>query len=47
MPFDVSIFPDNRAEGDETINLMANTPSNFANVNPDSATLFIEDDDRK
>ena len=47
MPFNVPIIPDNLVEGDETVNLMANTPSNFANVNPDSATLVIRDDDRK
>ena len=47
MIFNVAISPDDLAEGDETLNLMANTPSNFANVNPDSATLIIVDDDRK
>ena len=47
MTFNVPIIPDNLAEGDETVNLVANSPSNFANVNPDSAILVIEDDDRK
>ena len=47
MPFNVQILPDSLVEGDETVNLMANSPSNFATVNPDSATLVIDDDDRK
>ena len=47
MPFDVTIISDSIVEGDETVNLMANSPSNFAVVNPDSATLVIVDDDRK
>ena len=45
MPFDVTIFSDTLVEGDETVNLMANSPSNFADVDPDSATLVIVDDD--
>ena len=45
MPFDVTIFSDTLVEGDETVNLMANSPSNFAVVDPDSATLVIVDDD--
>ena len=47
MPFSVPINNDVLVEGDETVNLMANSPSNFADVNPDSATLVIDDDDRK
>ena len=47
MPFNVQINPDNLVEGDETVSLMANSPSNFADVNPDSATLIIDDDDCK
>ena len=47
IPFNVQILLDELVEGDETINLMANSPSNFASVNPDSATLVIDDDDRK
>jgi hypothetical protein len=45
MPFSVPITNDVLVEGDETVNLMANSPSNFAVVNPDSATLVIDDDD--
>ena len=47
MPFNIQIFPDVLVEGDETVNLMANSPSNFAIVDPDSATLVIDDDDCK
>ena len=47
IPFNVQIIPDVLVEGDETVNLAANSPSNFANVNPDTATLVIDDDDRK
>ena len=47
MPFNVQIFPDILVEGDETVNLMANSPSDFATVDPDSATLVIDDDDCK
>ena len=47
IPFNVQIIPDVLVEGDETVNLMANSPSNFALVDPDSATLVIDDDDCK
>ena len=45
MSFNIPINNDVLVEGDETVNLMANSQSNFANVNPDSATLVIDDDD--
>ena len=45
MSFDVPIIDDALVEGDETVNLMANSPSNFANVDPDSAILVIDDND--
>ena len=47
IPFNVQIVPDELVEGAETINLMANSPSNFATVDPDSAVISITDDDRK
>ena len=45
MSLNVPIIDDGLVEGDETINLMANSPSNFADVNPDSAILVIDDND--
>ena len=47
IPFNVQIIPDVLVEGDETVNLMANSPSNFASVSPNTATLVIDDDDCK
>ena len=47
IPFNVQILPDGLVEGVETVNLMANSPSNFAMVNPDSAVINIIDDDGK
>ena len=47
MSFNIPIANDILVEGDETVNLMANSPSNRADVNPDSATLVIDDDDCK